>query len=76
MPSVLREEKEYNVFMRCRNNLFYQVINQEDPYKAIHLLRKWRSTGERPGLVKKQRQKALISRNLSVEGAESKLIVI
>lgn len=50
VPSFLRDEKQYNVFMRCREPALQQAIGESDPVKAMHILREWKNNGQRPNL--------------------------
>ena len=45
VPSLLGDEKQYNVFMRCRNVDLQNAIGESDPQKAMHILREWKNTG-------------------------------
>ena len=48
VPSVLSEEKNFNVFMRCRENDIQSILNTKNPSECMHLLREWKNTGSRP----------------------------
>ena len=39
IPSILKDEKKYNVFMRCRENSMGQIFGTTDPEKIMHGLR-------------------------------------
>lgn len=39
IPSLLKDEKKYNVFMRCREASLAQVMGTADPQKIMHGLR-------------------------------------
>jgi hypothetical protein len=39
VPSILKDEKEYNVFMRCREPQLQEAMDEKDPAKLMHLIR-------------------------------------
>lgn len=39
VPSILRDEKLYNVFMRCREPELQEAMGEKDPAKLMHLIR-------------------------------------
>jgi len=47
IPTTLREEKLYNVFMRSTDPALQQSIGENDPVKAMHILRDWKNNGSR-----------------------------
>ena len=48
VPGLLRNEKLYNVFMRCRDPIMHSLIGSDDPIKCMAFLREFKNTGERP----------------------------
>jgi hypothetical protein len=48
VPSLLVNEKTYNVFMRSRESDLQQAIGVSDPVQAIANLREWKNTGKKP----------------------------
>lgn len=50
IPSVMKDEKKYNVFMRCREPSLAQIFGTDDPEKIMHALREWKNSGNKPAL--------------------------
>ena len=50
IPTSLREEKLYNVFMRTNEKELQQAIGESDPVKAMKILREWKNSGNKPSL--------------------------
>lgn len=49
VPSRVKDEKKYNVFMRCRDEVLRKALNYEYyPEKAMEALRQWKLTGAKP----------------------------
>ena len=45
VPSVLKDEKEYNVFMRCHEKSVQELHNNKDPEQIMYNLRAWKNNG-------------------------------
>ena len=45
IPTTLKQEPEYNVFMRATVPVLQQAIGCTDPVQAMHTLRQWKNTG-------------------------------
>ena len=50
VPSLIRDELRYNVFMRCREPNLQQSVGETDPAKCMHILREWKNKGQKPNL--------------------------
>ena len=48
VPSLLANEKIYNVFMRSRESDLQQAIGVSDSVQAMATLREWKNTGKKP----------------------------
>ena len=56
LPTVLRDEKLYNVFLRFRTEELHEAIGNKDPVKAMDNLRYWKNRKEIPDDVRKYHQ--------------------
>ena len=49
VPSILAKEKEYNLFMMCREKWLQDLIKVYDPVLLMHILREWKNDKKKPG---------------------------
>jgi hypothetical protein len=47
VPSVLRDEIEYNAFMKCRDPKIIQILGVNDAESCMHYLREWKNLGKK-----------------------------
>jgi len=48
LPTTLRDEKNYNVFMRCRTKEIQKAVKSDDPVKCMDILRSAKNEGKFP----------------------------
>ena len=48
VPSILKEEKLFNVFMRCRTSEIQNAVGKIDPAECMSYLREFKNSGTRP----------------------------
>jgi len=48
VPSLIAEERLYNVFIRCREPSIQKLVGSEDPIKCMAFLREFKNTGVQP----------------------------
>lgn len=78
IPSILADEKEYNVFLRAATkeyemDLYDRTIEASD---ALHILKEWKNTGNQEQALLKYHRNSVILRNLENEENVNKLVVI
>lgn len=49
VPSLLSDEKKYNIFMMCREKWMQDLIKVYDPVLMMHILREWKNDKKKPG---------------------------
>ena len=50
MPSILEDEKKFNVFMRTRESSIHEACGFDDPIKCMQFLREYKNSGAKPNL--------------------------
>ena len=48
VPSILANERLYNVFMRCRTAELQAAVGKKDPKLCMQILREWKTKGAKP----------------------------
>lgn len=77
VPSILGDEKEYNVFMRCRNQDLQDAVGRRHyPEEALDTLVEWKKSGVKPVSVRVHHQKTFIKKMLADNDAKHKLVVV
>ena len=50
VPSCIRDEMAFNVFMRCNEASVQQAVGNANPETCMHILREWKNSGNKPSL--------------------------
>ncbi len=48
VPSLVSQERLFNVFMRCREPSINQIVGTDDPVKCMQFLREFKNSGQAP----------------------------